>query len=86
MKVDFNQLRIDALVAYNHLTKQLNDHISGDTISIDTDLIDSEMRDLRNLLCVIAAVFEPEDNDFKSVIGDVGDILVFNPHKYDLTK
>lgn len=74
MKVDFNNLRVQALVHFDRLTGQLNSSIRdkkiGPTIVIDPEEIRNNMEQLRSLLLVIVCVHMKNDPEFKDVSGE----------------
>ena len=83
MKVNFNNLRKQAMFRYDSLAEKLNaairkegqntcyldefGHIEKGTIVIDADHIQKEMEDLRSLIGSIGATYQPDDEDFKDV-------------------
>ena len=86
MTVNFNNLRKQAVFRYDRLVKKLNHHIKkndyGGTneITIDTDEIQEDLDDLRQLIMSISSVYEDGNEDFKDLSEDLpDDISWFNP-------
>lgn len=84
MDVDFNNLRKQAIYAYDRLAQRLNAHIekdppslSGPHVVIPVSQIDDLMSDLRGCIGTIACVHDDENPDFKEVFSEV-----FPPEKY----
>lgn len=87
MKVNFNNLRKQAINRYNQLCVKLDSAIRKEkdekefldgygwiqkgTIVIDADDIQSEMDDLRMLIGSIGMVYEDERKDFKDVYSEI---------------
>jgi hypothetical protein len=87
MKVDFNNLRKQALYSYNKLCVLLNNSIQDKShdpvITIDPDEIQEEMDELRLLLFSIAYSYCEGDEDFKNLGDSVGVIASFNETEND---
>lgn len=85
MKVDFNSLRIRALKAHDRLVETLNEHLtdSGATVVVDADQIESDLNDLRELLCTLASTYEEGKPEFADVFSqhypEGKGMAVFNP-------
>lgn len=87
MKVNFNNLRRQAVVAYNQLAMRLNDakcppegvddFIDGfgrtkkDTIIIEAEDIDDIMNDLRSMIGSIAMTYQEGDGEFKDIYSEM---------------
>ena len=83
MKINFNNVRKQAMFSYDRLCERLNSHIRKEgqetlwlddfgriekgTIVIDAESLQNEMENLRSLIGSIACTFEPENEDFKDV-------------------
>jgi len=77
MKIDFNNVRRKAIVAYCRLVSALNNRISEDKVIIHV----SELEDahhLRQALIAIACTYEKGDDNFKCILGDNDNIPIFN--------
>lgn len=83
MNVDFNNLRVQALLSYHRLCTELNlaikDKSFDPVIIISPSKIQKEMDMLRFLIGSIACVFEEGDENFKMVKDEVPDLAEFNP-------
>jgi hypothetical protein len=75
MKVDFNNVRVQAVKNYNRLTEMLNEKIDSNGVieSFDADEIQGVMDALRNNLVIIAVSFDPDNEEFI----DLGDQVTF---------
>lgn len=87
MEVNFNNLRSQAVYAYDRLCEKLNRAINtecaGDWIDgygtcqqrgvivIDPNDIQKDMDSLRSMIGAIAMVYEPEDEKFKDVYSEI---------------
>jgi hypothetical protein len=87
MKVNFNNLRKQAIYAYDRLAEQLNaatikkddysewvddyGHITKGTIIIEAEDIQRNMDDLRMLIGSIAMVYQEGDEEVKDVYSEV---------------
>lgn len=81
MQVNFNNLRVQAVQAYNRLTSTLNNYVNkeeGTIASIDTEAIQKDLDDLRQMLVTLACCYLEDDPNVKSVIDECGKIEVFN--------
>jgi hypothetical protein len=83
MTVNLNNLRRQAVFAYDRLCHKLNDAIKKEwdgysRITILADDLQSDMDTLRNMLVTLACVFEEGDDDFKDLAEEIGDVEVFN--------
>lgn len=83
MKVNFNNLRVQACNAHDRLVARLNYHILKDvkdksfvegfgwigdgTIVIDAEQLEDIMNDLRMMVGSIAGIYEEGNEDFKNV-------------------
>ena len=90
MAVDLNNLRKQAVYSYGSLCKKLNNAIEAggiwsDRLVIDVDDIQSDMDDLRMHLVTLACCYLPDDDDFKEVIDEVGEIAAFNEEEEPVT-
>jgi len=85
MKVNFNNLRKQALFSYHRLTVKLNEAIESDEvdgrIDIDPDDIQQEMDDLRSYLFSIALTYKEGNEGFKDVSEESEPIAWFNEEK-----
>lgn len=85
MSIDFNNVRRQAMVAYDKLCHNLNSETRGGTVEIDVRDIQEHMDDLRTLIGAIAMTYEDGNNDFKDVYSERYPIdsekrmLEFNP-------
>lgn len=83
MDVNFNGLRIQAMIAYDNLCTKLNDTINSDgEIRIHAREIHKDMYLLRQHIGIIACVFEKDNEDFKMVRDEVI-MAEFNPELND---
>lgn len=81
MDVDFNNLRVQAMISYDNLCRKLNSCIEKDgMVNFHSDYIQKDMDDLRQLVGSIACVFRKDDKDFK-VVRDEVDMAEFNPEQ-----
>jgi hypothetical protein len=86
MKVNFNNLRKQALYSYHRLATKLNeakeerieDGYDDGKIEIDPDDIQKEMDELRSYLFGIACVYREGDEEFKDVSEEAEPIAWFN--------
>lgn len=98
MNVNFNNLRAQAAYAYDRLAKTLNAAIINETeyhhkedgsfvsgnMLLDTDSIQKDMDDLRQMIITINCVYEPDSEDFKSMIDEIdstGGVACFNEER-----
>jgi len=91
MQVDFNNVRKQAIHAYECLVQKLNATIDEDGgISIDASRIQRDMDDLRGYVGLIAMIHEESNPEFKDVFSEVfpeekyGNgpcMTLFNPEK-----
>lgn len=81
MGVDFNNLRIQAMISYDKLCQKLNAAIDDDgDIRITAKEIQDYMDDLRQHVGIISCVFDKEDENFKMVRDEVV-MAEFNPEE-----
>lgn len=90
MKVNFNNLRKQAIYACDRITEKLNRAIDKEgTITIEAEDIQKEMDDLRMLIGSVACVFEENNEEFKDVYSEVfpedkeGRMKCFNDEEYN---
>lgn len=87
MKVDFNEIRLQALVCFDRLTGKLNASIQEKTLNpvmvVYPEEIRHTMDQLRSLLLTIACVHQKDDPEFKDVSGDT-QVDWFFPEEYTL--
>jgi hypothetical protein len=83
MDVDFNNVRIQAMHAYNRLVKTLNSGIELPKVKVFVEDIEEDLNDLRQLIGVMACTFKKDDPDFKMVYTDDITLLCFNEEKTD---
>jgi len=89
MKIDFNNVRRKALKCHDRLVRTLNEHLteSGCTVVVDTDQIEDDMNELRDLIGSIAMTFVDGNpaiaNVFEEVYPGVDGMVVFNPESHD---
>lgn len=73
MKVNFNNLRVQAAYSLDKLTNKLNSKIEenymGNKIIVidDIDYIKTELNDLRQMVGAILCVYEEGNDDFKDL-------------------
>jgi hypothetical protein len=67
MKVDFNNCRKQAGLAFNELVDILNDSNCDSHIETDAERIARPLRDLRDMLATILCVYQPGDDDCKCI-------------------
>lgn len=69
MRVNFNNVRKQAMLAYERLCAKLEESIDQEdnTIHIDPEDIYKEMNDLRMMIGIIAMTYEDGNEDFKDV-------------------
>lgn len=83
MTVDFNNLRKQTAYSYDRLVRTLNRSIVDKdwqpSISVDVDDIQDDLDDLRRLIVSLCCVYQPDSEDFKSVIDEVQPLAIFNP-------
>jgi hypothetical protein len=70
MKIDFNNVRRQAIAAYSRVVRKLRAHTEGGQMSIDVCEIETDMDDLRSALVGIGATFEPGNAEFECVLTD----------------
>lgn len=81
MDVDFNNLRVQAMISYDKLCRRLNLATDKDGyINIPADEIQDCMDELRQYVGIISCVFEKGNDDFKMVRDEVV-MADFNPDK-----
>ena len=86
MKVNFNNLRKQALYSYHRLATKLNEAkeerkeegYDDGKICIYPDDIQDEMDDLRSMLFGIACVYDEGNDEFKDISEEIKPIAVFN--------
>lgn len=80
MKVDFNNLRVQAMVDFNKLVSACNAHLEkdDDEVRIPVCVLAKKIEDLRQEIVVLACCYEENNPEYKSVIDEV-ELLVFNP-------
>lgn len=85
MKVNFNNLRKQAVYSYDRLVDKLNNSISEDdwgrkVVQIDPENIQEDLDDLRSLILSIAIVYEEGNPDFKDISEEINieNIKCFN--------
>jgi len=91
MKVNFNNLRKQALYSYQRLVNKLNeakeertkDGYDDGKICIYPDDIQKEMDELRSQLFGIACTYVEDNEEFKDVSEEVGKISWFNYEEED---
>ena len=71
MKVNFNNLRKQAIYSHDRLVQKLNSANENGTITIDAETIQREMDDLRSMIGSIAMTYEDNNEDFKDVYSEV---------------
>jgi hypothetical protein len=85
MKIDFNNVRIQALRNYNSLIKKLNESIVEDVdmnrVIIPVGDLERCLDLLRDNLIGIGLSYHETDPDLKCVIDDDTEILTFNPDR-----
>lgn len=83
MQVDFNNLRMQTAFSYDRLVRTLNRSIVdkdwNPSVSVDVDDIREDLDDLRRLIVSLCCVYQPDSEDFKSVIDEVQPLACFNP-------
>ena len=83
MKIDFNNVRLQALHEYNDLVLKLNKATTcsnGEKIvEISARHIQKDLQQLRQDLIAIASSYQEGDEDCKCVLEDDMTILEFNP-------
>lgn len=88
MKVNFNNLRKQAVFSYDRLVKKLNRNIIDDwgekVVRIDPDDIQEDLDDLRRLIMSIALVYEIWISFIKDLDEEIpNDIAFFNNEDED---
>ena len=87
MKVNFNNVRRQALLSFNEICKTLNNNIgksNGEGMCVvAVEELKSHFDDLRNTLITICCTFQEDDEDFKCIVDDDTVIEEFNPEKED---
>lgn len=88
MKVDFNNLRIQTVVAYEDVCRKLNKAIDKDSGYIEIEAIDLQhsMDNLRQCISGIICTFEKDNEDFKELYSvlfpnDNESMMEFNPNQ-----
>lgn len=90
MKVNFNNLRKQALFSYDRLARKLNKNLKESIVQgtdpgrfyyLKADDIQQSMSDLRMYLCSIACVYEEGDSEFADLSDICDTIAVFNEEK-----
>lgn len=79
MKVDFNNLRVQALRDFNSLVEVLNEHIKNDEVRINVCWLEKHIENLRMEIVTLACCYEDDNPEYRSVIDDVPEVKVFNP-------
>lgn len=72
MKINFNNVRMQACYAHDRLVKYLNacnDHEGY--LLVDPELLDKHLNDLRQMIGSIAMTFEEGSEDFKDVYQEI---------------
>lgn len=67
MSIDFNNVRVQALLTHDKLVRKLNANLCDGCVNIPASLIQDDMDELRVLLSAIANTYKPDDEDFKLV-------------------
>lgn len=87
MNVDFNNVRKQTCWAYDKLARKLNNAIEDDygtkKVVIDVDDIQNVMDDLRGLIMTSAWIYDKDNEDFKMVGDEVGEVVWFNAEEED---
>ena len=79
MDVNFNNLRVQAMISYDKLCTKLNKVIDNKGyMTIKATDIQKDMDDLRQHVGIIACVFDKNDDNFKMVRDEVV-MAEFNP-------
>ena len=83
MDIDFNNVRVQAIQAYNRLVITLNKNvektISGwKKVEVPVDEIQADLDELRSLIGAIACTFRKDDPDCKCVFDDNTHMESFN--------
>ena len=82
MNIDFNNVRISAINAFNGLIGNLNEKLRGSGyIEVHKDEIEAYIESLRSSLVGIGATYEPDNDDFKCVLNDNVTIAEFAPEE-----
>ena len=89
MDVNFNNVRLQAINAYNALAMQLNRNQSENwfgtkVVTVMTEQIQEAMDDLGNAIVIIALTHEDGNSDFKEVLTDDIEVVKFNPDVNEL--
>lgn len=87
MKVNFNNLRKQALYSYHRLARTLNNNMydtyqdthEENQLSFSADLIQKDMDELRMFLTFIACVYEEGNEEFMNLEDVCDEIADFNP-------
>jgi len=83
MKVDFNNVRLQAVNAYKELVEVLNKNISEDhngmnIVQIDISELQKPLDDLRTMLATIACTYDKLNEEFKDLTDEIGELSIFN--------
>jgi hypothetical protein len=79
MEVDFNNLRKQTCDAYDFLATRLNGKIANGVITIDAEMLDDVMGELKSYISAIAAAYcTNPDEKMDDVLGD-RELVTFNP-------
>jgi hypothetical protein len=79
MNVNFNNLRVQAMISYDNVCRKLNETIDNEGyITIQASKIQKDMDELRQHVGVIACVFDKNDENFRMVRDEVV-MAEFNP-------
>lgn len=80
VKINFNNVRKQAVFAYGRLVKELNfaTNERGE-IELHADQIREHLSDLRGMLGAIAYTYIPDDPEFKDLADEIGEMPIFNP-------
>jgi hypothetical protein len=74
MKVNFNNVRLQAIFAYNRLVKKLNAEtarsVAGDIVKVYPEDIRPHLDDLHNTLATIGCTYEDGNDEFKCILTD----------------
>jgi hypothetical protein len=83
MDIDFNNVRVQAIQAYNRLVITLNKNIESTIggwkkIEVPVDDIQQELDELRSTIGAIACTYKKDDPDFKCIFNDKTHMECFN--------
>lgn len=81
MKVDFNNVRLQAINSYNSLIRILNGAVGGTKVIIQIEDLQRTLDTLRDKLITIGLLYEEGRDDIRCILTDDMKVLEFNPEE-----